>query len=203
MIAVGETVKVVKNAVATVASSQKVSLSVVGGAPAGLDVSFVCTDPLGCNDVIGGESREITMAVKGLVPGDYNFNVESPGVAGAIEQDRILVGAGEQAPGPYWVPVRPLAGVGCCAAAFKSASAWLQRPPEPNPRSKQRLAPLQAAGLSYVDRAILTRIPQTDQLLSRPNSTTNQHKKDINAAEVRQAYSKKTVAYPIGFAGIN
>ena len=100
MIAVGETVKVVKNAVATIASTQKVSLSVVGGAPAGLDVSFDCTDPLGCNDVIGGESREITMAVKGLVPGDYNFNVVSPGVAGAIEQDRILVGPGEKAPGP-------------------------------------------------------------------------------------------------------
>jgi hypothetical protein len=110
LIAVGETVKVVKNAVATIASTQKVSLSVVGGAPAGRDVSFVCTDPLGCNDVIGGESREITMAVKGLVPGDYNFNVESPGEAGAIEQDRILVGAGEKAPGPL-----PLLGA---SAAF-------------------------------------------------------------------------------------
>ena len=107
---IADIVTTVKNAVGTVTSTQNVSLSVVGGAPAGLDVSFVCTDPLGCNDVIGGESREITMAVKGLVPGDYNFNVESPGVAGAIEQDRILVRPGEKAPGPL-----PLLGA---SAAF-------------------------------------------------------------------------------------
>ena len=107
---IADIVTTVKNAVGTVTSTQNVSLSVVGGAPAGLDVSFVCTDPLGCDDVIGGESREITMAVKGLAAGDYNFNVESPGVAGAIEQDRILVGSGEQAPGPL-----PLLGA---SAAF-------------------------------------------------------------------------------------
>ena len=107
---IGDIVTTVKNAVGTVTSTQNLSLNVVGGAPAGLDVSFLCTDPLGCNDVPGGESREITMAVKGLAAGDYNFNVESPGVAGAIEQDHILVGDGERVPGPL-----PLLGA---SAAF-------------------------------------------------------------------------------------
>lgn len=100
----------VEAAVGTVTSTQDLSLKVVGGAPAGLDVSFVCTDPLGCNDVPSGDSREITMAVKGLAAGDYNFSVEAPGVAGAIERDRILVGDGERVPGPL-----PLLGA---SAAF-------------------------------------------------------------------------------------
>ena len=107
---IADIVTTVKNAVGTVTSTQNVSLSVVGGAPAGLAVSFVCSDPLGCNDVPSGDSREITMAVKGLATGDYNFSVEAPGVAGAIERDRILVGDGEDVPGP-----RPLLGA---SAAF-------------------------------------------------------------------------------------
>ena len=86
----------VEGAVGSVTSTQNVSLTVVGGVPAGLDVSFTCTDPLGCTDVTGGESRDITMAVKGLAKGDYNFVVEAPGVAGAIEQDHIKV----DVPGP-------------------------------------------------------------------------------------------------------
>ena len=90
----------VEDAVGKVTEKQNVSLAVVGGAPAGLDVSFVCTDAQGCKDVTGGESREITMTVKGLLTGDYNFNVESPGVLGAIEQDHIIVGEGQHAPGP-------------------------------------------------------------------------------------------------------
>ena len=46
-------------------------------------------------------------------------------------------------------------------------------------------------------------IGQTDQQLSCSNTTTNKRNKDGNAAEMRQAYSKKALAYPIGFAGIN
>ncbi len=87
----------VEAAVGSVTSTQNVSLKVVGAVPAGLDVSFACTDPLGCTDVTGGDSREITMAVKGLAVGDYNFSVEAPGVAGALEQDHIKVG---DVPGP-------------------------------------------------------------------------------------------------------
>ena len=79
-------------------------------------MSFDCTDPLGCTNVTGGDSREITMAVKGLIAGDYNFSVVAPGVAGAIEQDRILVGDDDvNVPGPL-----PLLGV---SAAF----GWSRR----------------------------------------------------------------------------
>ena len=106
----------VEAAVGAVTATQDVSLSVVGGVPAGLEVSFDCTDPLGCTDVIGGDSREITMAVKGLIAGEYNFSVVAPGVAGAIEQDRIVVGDGDvTVPGPL-----PLLGV---SAAF----GWSRR----------------------------------------------------------------------------
>lgn len=113
---IGDIVTTVKNAVGAVTNTQDISLKVLGSVPAGLEVSFDCTDPLGCNDVIGGESREITMAVKGLIAGDYNFSVVAPGVAGAIEQDHIVVGdGGVSVPGPL-----PLLGV---SAAF----GWSRR----------------------------------------------------------------------------
>jgi hypothetical protein len=49
----------------------------------------------------------------------------------------------------------------------------------------------------------LTKINESDQQPSGPITTITQHKKNINAAEMRQPYSGKTLAYPIGFAGIN
>ena len=104
---IGDIVTTVKNAVGAVTNTQDISLKVLGGVPAGLGVSFDCTDPLGCSDVLGGESREITMAVTGLADGDYTFSVVAPGVAGAIEQDHIVVGEdGVSVPGPL-----PLLGV--------------------------------------------------------------------------------------------
>lgn len=113
---IGDIVTTVKNAVGAVTNTQDISLTVLGGVPAGLGVSFDCTDPLGCNDVIGGESREITMAVTGLIAGEYNFSVVAPGVAGAIEQDHIMVGEDDvSVPGPL-----PLLGV---SAAF----GWSRR----------------------------------------------------------------------------
>jgi hypothetical protein len=113
---IGDIVTTVINAVGAVTNTQDISLTVLGGVPTGLGVSFDCTDPLGCNDVIGGESREITMAVTGLADGDYTFSVVAPGVEGAIEQDRIVVGdGGVSVPGPL-----PLLGV---SAAF----GWSRR----------------------------------------------------------------------------
>jgi|688.fasta_scaffold121822_2 hypothetical protein len=113
---IGDIVTTVKNAVGAVTNTQDISLKVLGSVPTGLEVSFDCTDPLGCNDVIGGESRNITMAVKGLAAGDYNFSVIAPGVVGAIEQDRILVSDEDvSVPGPL-----PLLGV---SAAF----GWSRR----------------------------------------------------------------------------
>jgi len=111
----------VETAVGTVTSTQDVSLAVVGGVPAGLGISFACTDPLGCNDVIGGESREITMAITGLAAGDYSFSVEAPGVAGAIERDQIKVG--EDVPGPL-----PLLGASAALGWSRLLRRRIQRP---------------------------------------------------------------------------
>ena len=107
---IGSILSTVETAVGLVTSTQNISLDVVGGVPSGLDISFDCTDPLGCTNVTGGGSREITMAIKGLAAGDYNFSVEAPGVAGAIERDHIIVRDGEHVPGPL-----PLLGA---SAAF-------------------------------------------------------------------------------------
>jgi hypothetical protein len=49
----------------------------------------------------------------------------------------------------------------------------------------------------------LAKIHRIDQQSSGSNTTTNKRNKDINAAEMRQPYRMKTLAYPIGFAGIN
>jgi len=49
----------------------------------------------------------------------------------------------------------------------------------------------------------LAKIHRIDQQSSGSNTTTNKRNKDGNAAEMRQLYSKKALAYLIGFAGIN
>ena len=46
-------------------------------------------------------------------------------------------------------------------------------------------------------------IDPTAQQPSRFDTTTNKRNKDVNAAEMRQPYIKKALAFPIGFAGIN
>ena len=56
----------------------------------GLGISFTCTDALGCDDVAGGSSRTFSVAIKGLKPGEYKFNVFARGVD-AIESDVIKV----------------------------------------------------------------------------------------------------------------
>lgn len=63
------------------------------GDTSGLEISFVCTDPLGCDDVAGGESRTFDLIIKGLVEGTYIFDVFADGVS-ATERDVITVGAG-------------------------------------------------------------------------------------------------------------
>jgi len=116
LVPIADILTTVEAAVGAVTATQDISLKVLGSLPTGLEVSFDCTDPLGCTDVIGGESRFITMAVKGLAAGDYTFSVIAPGVVKAIEQDRILVGDNDvSVPGPL-----PLLGV---SAAF----GWSRR----------------------------------------------------------------------------
>ena len=58
----------------------------------GLGISFACTDPLGCTDVAGGESRSFDVTIKGLAAGIYDFKVYAQGVT-AFETDTITVTA--------------------------------------------------------------------------------------------------------------
>lgn len=80
-------------AIGDATSTLDLSLAVQGGVPAGLNISFVCTSAEGCDDVAGGESRTFDMTITGLTPGDYDFTVIAPGVAGASERDLITVTA--------------------------------------------------------------------------------------------------------------
>jgi hypothetical protein len=56
----------------------------------GLDISFACTDALGCDDVEAGTSRTFDVTITGLEPGTYEFEVFARGVD-AVETDRITV----------------------------------------------------------------------------------------------------------------
>jgi hypothetical protein len=60
------------------------------GNTSGLDISFECTDALGCEDVLGGESRTFRMDITGKTPGVYDFETFVVGVD-AIEEDTITV----------------------------------------------------------------------------------------------------------------
>jgi hypothetical protein len=75
------------------AATSNLSLAVLGGVPAGLDIAFTCTSVGGCSSVPGGESRTFDMTITGLTAGSYSFTVYSPGVDGAVETDDITVGA--------------------------------------------------------------------------------------------------------------
>jgi len=89
---VGNVVAAIVAAIGEVTAEIDLTLEVLGGAPAGLNVSFACVDAAGCDDVTGGESRDFTMTITALADGIYPFTVVSPGVAGATESDLICVG---------------------------------------------------------------------------------------------------------------
>ncbi len=59
----------------------------------GLSFEFVCTDPLGCDGVGGGESRMFDLNITALAEGTYDFSVFASGVD-ASELDHIVVGGG-------------------------------------------------------------------------------------------------------------
>lgn len=65
----------------------------------GLNLSFTCTDPLGCTGVGGGQSRTFDMTVAALAPGTYDFSVFAQGVA-ATELDHVTVLAADTVPEP-------------------------------------------------------------------------------------------------------
>jgi PEP-CTERM motif len=56
----------------------------------GLEISFACTDALGCDNVAGGGSRTFEVAITGKKPGEYKFDVFARGVD-AVESDVIRV----------------------------------------------------------------------------------------------------------------
>jgi hypothetical protein len=56
----------------------------------GLNLTFTCTDPLGCTDVDAGETRTFDLGITALTPGSYSFKVFAQGVD-AFETDEITV----------------------------------------------------------------------------------------------------------------
>lgn len=86
----------------------------------GLGISFTCTDALGCDDVAGGASRTFSVAIKGLKPGEYKFNVFARGID-AIESDTIKVTGVVPEPETYAMMALGLAMLGM-ARRRKNAS---------------------------------------------------------------------------------
>ena len=82
------------NAVNSAISTATSSLDLVFGHTfigTGLSLALSCTDPLGCDDVEGGESRTFQLQITANEPGTYDFTVFASGVD-AVETDRIIVG---------------------------------------------------------------------------------------------------------------
>jgi hypothetical protein len=68
-------------------------------ADAGLSLAFSCTDALGCTNVAGFQSRDFDLAITGVLPGVYDFDVFALGVP-AVETDLITVLAAAPVPEP-------------------------------------------------------------------------------------------------------
>lgn len=82
------------NAVGEAVSTTDLELFTTGDT-SGLDISFTCTDPLGCKGVGAGESRTLAMDITGKVAGIYNFETKVKGLADAVAKDKITVSSKE------------------------------------------------------------------------------------------------------------
>ncbi|MGZ8261020.1 MAG: PEP-CTERM sorting domain-containing protein, partial [Caldimonas sp.] len=79
----------------------------------GLNLTFTCTDALGCDDVGALGVRTFDLTIKGLLPGVYDFSVFAQGVA-AVELDHIVV-TGIPEPETYALMLAGLAAMGAVA----------------------------------------------------------------------------------------
>jgi hypothetical protein len=80
----------------------------------GLSFSFVCTDALGCDDVLGGESRTFDVMITALEEGTYDFSIFAAGVS-AEELDHIVVGSVVPEPTTWVMLATGLLGLGIVA----------------------------------------------------------------------------------------
>lgn len=92
-------------------------------AGSGLDISFSCTDALGCDDVGAGESRSFRVDITGVAAGSYDFSVFARGVD-AVELDSITVTGSGPGPGPAPIP-EP--GTYALMLSGLGALAWMTR----------------------------------------------------------------------------
>ena len=91
-VAVGEIVTSILGAVGEALGTVDISLFSDPAAVPGLDISYACTDVLGCTNVAAGESRTLEMTVTGLAAGDYSYDTVLAGFPTVTEADRIIVG---------------------------------------------------------------------------------------------------------------
>jgi hypothetical protein len=91
-------VTAVNNAISTASSTLNLTFGHTL-ASSGLTLVLTCTDPLGCNNVSGGDTRQFQLAITANTVGTYNFQVFANGVS-AFETDVITVNPAGVVPEP-------------------------------------------------------------------------------------------------------
>lgn len=75
----------------TTAGSVDLTFDSVGDNLDDLNITYTCTDALGCDGVLDGQSRKFKMDITSTAKGIYNFNTVVPNVTGAIASNNIKV----------------------------------------------------------------------------------------------------------------
>jgi hypothetical protein len=92
-------VDAILDAVESAVSSIDLSFLTTGDT-SGLNVSFACTDPLGCDDVEPGESRSFNLIITGVAPGIYNFQTLVAGLDVQETDSITVIGEPSEVPEP-------------------------------------------------------------------------------------------------------